>query len=519
MRITNKMMTNNVLHNINNNKNLLSTLENQYSTGKKIQKPSDDPIIAVRALKLRTNLSEITQYVDKNIPDALSWMDTTESSLGVINQVLRQMNTYCNQGANDTLTAEDRNSIVANLEELKQHIYQEGNSNYAGRYVFSGYKTDTPLVFNEATNEYSYRMTEPLSGEDIGAEFKTVNNVDINAFDKDNPDAFDKTMPNQIQVYRLRLGYGNLEAGKEENGVVTPNASIQYTDGSTDAEGYLIKQDLPITAEKKLTDPDVYQPGDDEVHFIPETGELIFGKNVYEKVRKSEHFDVTYSKNEFKTNELRPEHYFNCIRTADDGTVLNFEKMDLNYNIDPEITAKKGQEIQYEVNFNQKLTINTQGDEAFTHDIGRAIDDIINAVSDVKETEEKIAEVDKMLEDTNLTPEQRKALEGIKEQLTSEFTLRTDIMQAAFAGGLSDTIDMQDKVNVAMSDLGGRYNRLLLTEDRLGDQQVDFEDLLSSNEDVDLVDTIIKYTSAETIYNSSLSAASKLVQSFLLDFL
>ena len=74
-------------------------------------------------------------------------------------------------------------------------------------------------------------------------------------------------------------------------------------------------------------------------------------------------------------------------------------------------------------------------------------------------------------------------------------------------------------VNVAVSDLGGRYNRLLLTQSRLGDQQVDFEDLLSSNEDVDLVDTIIKYTSAETIYNSSLSAASKLVQSSLLDFL
>ncbi|MBQ3028421.1 MAG: hypothetical protein IJD26_05020, partial [Lachnospiraceae bacterium] len=229
--------------------------------------------------------------------------------------------------------------------------------------------------------------------------------------------------------------------------------------------------------------------------------------------------DVTYTKQKFETNELRPEHYFNCTRTSEDGEVLNFEKEDLNYKIEKKFGVKEGQEIQYEVNFNQKLTINTQGDEAFTHDIGRAIDDIINAVSDVQETEEKMAEVDKMLEDTNLTPEQRKALEGIKEQLTSEFTLRTDIMQAAFAGGLSDTVEMQDMVNVAVSDLGGRYNRLLLTQSRLGDQQVDFEDLLSSNEDVDLVDTIIKYTSAETIYNSSLSAASKLVQSSLLDFL
>lgn len=509
MRITNKMMTNNVLYNINNNKNLLSTLENQYSTGKKIQKPSDDPIIAVRALKLRTNLSEITQYVEKNIPDALSWMDTTESSLSVVNEILRQMNTYCNQGANDPLTAKDRNSIVTNLEQLKKQIYQEGNSNYAGRYVFSGYKTDTPLVFDEPTKEYTYEITEPLCGDDIDAEFKIVNNVDINAFDKEHPELFDKTMPNQIQIYRMRLGYGDLE----------PGATLLYTDGSTDADGYFVKTALPIN-EVALTDPAAYEPADDDIHFIKETGELIFGKAAYEKVRKSEHIDVTYTKKDFDTNDLRPEHYFNCTRTSEDGTeTIHFEKEDLNYNVTENRKEKKGQEIQYEVNFNQKLTINTQGDEAFTHDIGRAIDDIINAVTDVSETEEKMAEVDKMLEDTNLTSEQRKALEGIKEQLTSEFTLRTDIMQAAFAGGLTDTVEMQDKVNVAMSDLGGRYNRLLLTESRLNDQQVDFEDLLSSNEDVDLVDTIIKYTSAETIYNSSLSAASKLVQSSLLDFL
>jgi len=61
MRITNKMMTNNMMSNINKNKNLLSKLDEQYSTGKKIQRPPEDPIIAVRALKLRTNLSELNQ--------------------------------------------------------------------------------------------------------------------------------------------------------------------------------------------------------------------------------------------------------------------------------------------------------------------------------------------------------------------------------------------------------------------------------------------------------------------------
>lgn len=494
MRITNKMMTNNVMYNINGNKNMLSNLENQYSTGKKIQKPSDDPIIAVRALKLRSNLSELTQYVEKNIPDAIAWMDTTEGSLGIVNDILKQMNTYCNQGANDTLTARDRDSIVTNLEELKQQIYQEGNSNYAGRYVFSGYKTDTPLVFDNATDEYTYSITQPLCGEDITVESKIVNNVDLSAVKKD-PLTVDKTMPNQIQIYRMRLAYSDLNDG----------VSMKYTDGSKDVEGNLIEKSLTVT-EKSVDDADAYQPGDDEIFFIAKTGEMIFGKNAYDLVRNSEQIKVDYSKTRFQVNDLRPEHYFNCERTNSDGTEnLTFQKED--------------QAIEYEVNFNQKLRINTQGDEAFTHDIGRAIDDIINAVSDVRDTEQKISEVKKMLEDTNLGDDERKALEGIMEQLESEFTLRTDIMQAAFAGGLTDTTVMQDKVNVANSDLGGRYNRLLLTQSRLQDQETDFTDLLSNNEDADLVETLIKYSSVETLYKSSLSAASKLVQTSLLDFL
>ena len=133
MRITNKMMTNNTLYNIGNNKTLLSKLEQQYSTGKKITKPSDDPIVAVRALKFRTNLTELNQYYEKNIPDAIAWMDVTESALKTVNDIVTSINSYCNQGANDYPSAEDRNAIATNLMELKAQIYQEGNTNYAGR--------------------------------------------------------------------------------------------------------------------------------------------------------------------------------------------------------------------------------------------------------------------------------------------------------------------------------------------------------------------------------------------------
>ena len=74
MRITNQMMINSSMANIQVNKKQVNTLDTQLSTQKKINKPSEDPIIAIRALRLRASLNEVTQYLKKNIPDAQQWL-------------------------------------------------------------------------------------------------------------------------------------------------------------------------------------------------------------------------------------------------------------------------------------------------------------------------------------------------------------------------------------------------------------------------------------------------------------
>ena len=500
MRITNKMMTNNALYNINNNKNLMSTLEQQYSSGKKITKPSDDPIVAVRALKFRTNLSELNQYYEKNIPDALAWMDVTESALNTVNEIITSMNTYCNQGANDYPTAEDRNAIATNLEQLKGQLYQEGNTNYAGRYVFSGYKTDKSLVFNEATTNLTYDITEPLEADSIDRISKIVNEVDIEKYDPNNLTAWDSTVPSKVEAYRMKLSYSNVDNAKIKFSYTAKDGTVYELDGS--------ETGTPTIKTTSILDGEAYEPAAGTINFIPETGELILADDMYEALRTATDIKVEYTKDEFEINDLRPEHYFDC-------TVTDAEYPDK----EPVTYTKQDQQMQFEVNFNQKLTINTQGSDAFTTGIGRMIDEIINAVNDVKAVEDSMAEVDKMLADTSISDAQRTKLEEIKEQLKSEFTLKTAVMTEAFQRGITVTEQEQEIINVATADLGGRYKRLQLTESRLSDQQVDFEDLLSQNEDADLVDTIIKYSAAETVYNSSLSAASKLVQTSLLDFL
>ena len=81
MRVTNSMISRNSMINMNNNKVNVDILNNQMTTQKKISRPSEDPIIAIRALRLRSNLNELDQYYERNIPDAKSWMEVTEDAL------------------------------------------------------------------------------------------------------------------------------------------------------------------------------------------------------------------------------------------------------------------------------------------------------------------------------------------------------------------------------------------------------------------------------------------------------
>lgn len=510
MRITNRMMTNNMLYNINGNKNALALLEQQYATGAKIQKPSEDPIVAVRALKLRTNLSELTQYYKKNIPDAKAWMDVTESALTVVNDILTQVHTYCVQGSTDTLTADDRDSIVENLTQLKQQIYQEGDTNYAGRYVFTGYKTNTSLVFGEAQENEKYAITENFDSTDIDIIKKSINDCSLDEYDADDPESLDiSEKPNMITTYRIRLSYGTLDAPEDGGEIAIRLAELDENgEVERDEDGNIIYQDCSEPIESMLsTDPNAYQ-AEDGIHYLSDTGELVMSADVYEEWRKLGSIQVDYEKTKFSKNDLRPEHYFNCTVTD----LTDEEK-------EPVVYTKQDQQIAYEINFNQKLTINTQGSDAIQHDSGRTIDEVLNAVNSVIAAEEKLAELDKMLADDNITPEQEKALKEMRELVNTEVVLKTEVMQSAFSNALTKIEKQQDVVNVAVADLGSRYVRLELTESRLGDEKTDFEDLLSSNEDVDMVDTIIRYESMMEIYNASLSAAAKSVQTTLLDFL
>lgn len=148
MRITNNMLINNVMLHISNNLTRTQKYQNQLATGKKISLPSDDPIVASKSLKLRTDVTENEQY-QRNADDATSWMEITEATMKQMNEVVQRFREISVQVANGTNTTEDMQKICAEARELKTQLIQLANTTYAGRYIFSGYKTDLPLLDEE----------------------------------------------------------------------------------------------------------------------------------------------------------------------------------------------------------------------------------------------------------------------------------------------------------------------------------------------------------------------------------
>jgi flagellar hook-associated protein 3 FlgL len=143
MRVTQSMLTNNMLTNLNDSMDRLGTLQDQLSTGKKISRPSQDPVVAVHGMQYRTTQADNTQFRD-NTGSASDWLTSTESALGEGKDVLLRVKELVTEASSDTLNQSDRQSIRDELIQLREQLGNVANTNLNGKYIFSGTDTSTP---------------------------------------------------------------------------------------------------------------------------------------------------------------------------------------------------------------------------------------------------------------------------------------------------------------------------------------------------------------------------------------
>lgn len=141
-RITQAMLTSTMLSDLNRIQGKLAKTHEQMSTGKQLNLPSDDPYAVSRALQLQGDLAANQQY-QKNIQDGQSWQAVTDTALGNISQYILRARDLLVQGATDSAGQPGRDAIASEIDQLTESVKSEANTQYAGRYVFSGAKTTT----------------------------------------------------------------------------------------------------------------------------------------------------------------------------------------------------------------------------------------------------------------------------------------------------------------------------------------------------------------------------------------
>jgi flagellar hook-associated protein 3 FlgL len=153
MRVTNKMLSNNFLRDMNSNLENMQKLQNQLATGNVIAKASDDPYIATRSMQMYTTQASNDQY-KTNISDVDNYLDVTDTALDKFGNAVQRIRELVNSSGSVAYGTTERQAIVKEVTGLKSQMSEILNTSFDGKYVFSGYNlNDKPMKVD--TLEYS----------------------------------------------------------------------------------------------------------------------------------------------------------------------------------------------------------------------------------------------------------------------------------------------------------------------------------------------------------------------------
>lgn len=185
MRVTQSMLSNTMLRNLNSSYTRMATLQQNISTGSKLLRPSDDPVGVTKAMSYRTQLTQNAQY-DENLDTATKWLDTTDTTLGSVTSAMTRVQELITQAANDTNQTVDREKMLIEIKQIQQQIHDLANTKVGDTYLFSGTRTNEPLYKkDDTTGEIAFNseagsdIEEPQNGFGESVNIEIYNDIQL----------------------------------------------------------------------------------------------------------------------------------------------------------------------------------------------------------------------------------------------------------------------------------------------------------------------------------------------------
>ncbi len=160
MRVTNNSTYRLMQTNLERITTKLQNLQNQGSTGLRLNKPSDDPAAIGPMLTASTELSHNNRYL-QTMGTSQDKMKTTDGYLNDVETNLQKAKELAINAVNGSLSPKDLNTIADQIDEIKKQLLDSANAQVDGKYIFAGYKENTkPFVENASYDPSTYDPTD-----------------------------------------------------------------------------------------------------------------------------------------------------------------------------------------------------------------------------------------------------------------------------------------------------------------------------------------------------------------------
>lgn len=244
MRITDSFRFRVVTENLNSSRERMTDLQEQLATGKRINRPSDDPEAISNTMKLRAILETNFQF-QENIQDGVTQLTAQEEALNQVYEILAQVKEITLEGASDSITV--RSSLAQQLGLILDNILEIANTKFNGKYIFGGTETlNKPFMLNE--NVVRFDLDEPVVDYrgNLGKWNRQINENTTVEVNLNGKEVFDQAAGDGVDIFQLIFDLKKLMVQEDTQGI---NAKIEDVDKGIEQ---VLKAFLKIGTRKQL---------------------------------------------------------------------------------------------------------------------------------------------------------------------------------------------------------------------------------------------------------------------------
>lgn len=536
LRVTQGLMYNSFVGNMNRNLGALMESNIQSSSQKRVNRPSDDPVSAARILRSRDTLNKLSTY-KANTEMAMGWLNLADYTLasgdGSVQTLLSRLQVLAEQGATGSYSAENRLEISSEVRQLFEGLIQLSNTTFNGNQIFAGHKVDTPAYTEGLAVTCKDSETEAAGLTSLaGARFNVSGALERTMILQATEDGAADNVS-----YRYSMDGGSTWQEVESlstdpaTGVATIVAggvSIRFNAQDDDGNTHMVTGVPPLNDPTTGPDDESYRDNGTWLYIRPTA------------IYQGDDHDTQVAYGYGTISEATANGYFTrdvAVRIDDnDGTTISY-----SYSLDDgsnwtSATAPVGQagadthlllpggylafdmantpnvdeqfivhphraDINYQIGENDAIAVNNVGKNIFGG--------YYNYPGD------KDASGNPIDYPVRVDEGQANLFEAVGELIAA---LETND-QAGCQAALPKLKDAMTMLLTKAAEVGGRENRLITTQAALVMRQYSEEDNLSSVEDIDITELMTRLSQQQVAYNSVLKSSSMIMQMSLVNFL